>query len=647
MVDISEVKSIVGFVPQDDIVHEDLTVREQIQISARLRNESSLSDSRIKRVANDVLNVMQIDHIQNSIVGGVEQRGISGGQRKRVNIGLELAAQPTVLFLDEPTSGLDSTSSLAVAFSLKKMCELGMTSIMVIHQPRYSLFTLFDDVLLLGKGGQTVYLGPSLECKAYFESLGFVAPDNENPADWFMDIISGEVLNEKIPDFKPHMLFELWEKRTRDGEFSGNCGSPGRVIRSGSRLFNYRDDMVMLAQSLNEAWDKIDTNRDGFLQEEELRALLGNLSGLMPDDMIVHELFMRMAGEDAIAVTKEEFLDFLGSLQGDIARDRLLDAQSPGRAEELDGYDIEGGRTLDPELSEDSDDPPGNELGLNREAPGYFFQLRLLLRRSTIQWYRKNPQRLLFLCVLAGGALILAIMDEFILDAPHWSGMSYLNTQSALALMTSLFCLQLFGSNRPVFWRERSRGLNVLAHYQANLTTNAFDSMLQVALFTSIYFLIRQPPLPYGLFLAPYALVTYVASGWGFFISTIVPPEHGPFVVSLIVFITCGLLGNPQNLDMFLDGGWLEFVVSCLSITRWSAAMSFNLLIETEGNTNWVPPQGQIEQATFELQTKVFQTGIWEAGTFATVMCVLFIMGTVLRVLGFLGLYFQNRDRAI
>merc|ERR1719392_441714 len=114
---------------------------------------------------------MQVDHIQDSIVGSVEQRGISGGQRKRVNIGLELAAQPSVLFLDEPTSGLDATSSLTVVLSLKKMCQLGMSSIMVIHQPRYSLFTLFDDVLLLGKGGQAVYLGTSLGAKPNVESL--------------------------------------------------------------------------------------------------------------------------------------------------------------------------------------------------------------------------------------------------------------------------------------------------------------------------------------------------------------------------------------------------------------------------------------------------------------------------------------------
>merc|ERR1719238_881323 len=127
-------------------------------------------------IVEDVLNVMQIDHIQASIVGGVSERGISGGQRKRVNIGLELAAFPTLLFLDEPTSGLDSTSSLALVKSLKKMTQLGITIVVVAHQPRWSLFTLFDDVLILAKGGHTAYLGPVTEACPYFESLGFEKP---------------------------------------------------------------------------------------------------------------------------------------------------------------------------------------------------------------------------------------------------------------------------------------------------------------------------------------------------------------------------------------------------------------------------------------------------------------------------------------
>merc|ERR1712048_705111 len=255
--------SVIGFVPQDDIVHEDLTVREQIEFSSKLRNKPNSSERRVAAITDDVLNVMQVSHIQNTLVGGVEARGISGGQRKRVNIGLELAAQPTVLFLDEPTSGLDSTSSLSVALSLKKMSELGMTSIMVIHQPRYSLFTLFDDVLLLGKGGQTVYLGPSMGVKPYFESLGFEMSPDENPADWFMDVISGEIPSSKIPDFKPNMLFELWVKRVQNVE-----EDQALLERSRTRRFTQQEDKKFLEMSLQEKWDMIDRNHDGVLQED-------------------------------------------------------------------------------------------------------------------------------------------------------------------------------------------------------------------------------------------------------------------------------------------------------------------------------------------------------------------------------------------
>eukprot|EP00913_Durusdinium_trenchii_P000250 g227.t1 len=180
-----------------------LTVGEQIRFSADLRNPKEMPASRRKLIYEDVLEVMQLSSIQNSIVGGLEKRGISGGQRKRVSIGLELAADsrsmlrwsccdPTMLFLDEPTSGLDAASSLSIVYSLKKLTQLGLTSVMVVHQPRWALFSLFDDVLLLGKGGRTVYSGPSQSAKKYFQQLGFEAPESENPADWIMDIIARE-----------------------------------------------------------------------------------------------------------------------------------------------------------------------------------------------------------------------------------------------------------------------------------------------------------------------------------------------------------------------------------------------------------------------------------------------------------------------
>jgi ABC-type multidrug transport system ATPase subunit len=181
----------VGFVPQDDTVHDDLTVYENLKFAAALKLPKGTSVAQRERIVEDTMQLLQIDHIKHSIVGGVESRGISGGQRKRVNIGLELVADPVVLFLDEPTSGLDSTSAEVVLSALQGMTRAGMTVITVIHQPRYSIFERFDQVILMGNG-QTVYSGPARGALPYFQSLGFRITDNENPADFYMDVIAGQ-----------------------------------------------------------------------------------------------------------------------------------------------------------------------------------------------------------------------------------------------------------------------------------------------------------------------------------------------------------------------------------------------------------------------------------------------------------------------
>ena len=101
---------------------------------------------------------------------------------QRLNIGLELVAKPSLLMLDEPTSGLDAAVSHDVVLALKHMAEAGMNVMVVIHQPRYSIFEMFDSVLLLGVGGRTVFLGPVNLAEAYFNFLGFRPPPNENRA---------------------------------------------------------------------------------------------------------------------------------------------------------------------------------------------------------------------------------------------------------------------------------------------------------------------------------------------------------------------------------------------------------------------------------------------------------------------------------
>ncbi|XP_028413905.1 ABC transporter G family member 24-like [Dendronephthya gigantea] len=212
---VKKLRTITGFVPQEDTMHRNLTVREVLFYQAKLRLPEGTDSNTIDKKIHQTLHILEILQVADSLIGDEEARGISGGQRKRVNIGMELIADPTLLFLDEPTSGLDSTSSLSVLKSLRAVAEHGkLTVLCVIHQPRFEIFEMFHNILLLGKGGKTVYQGTVPGAADYFSSLGFKTPANVNPADFYMDVIGGSV-NEKDID-----LFEAWNKNFDEGTAS-------------------------------------------------------------------------------------------------------------------------------------------------------------------------------------------------------------------------------------------------------------------------------------------------------------------------------------------------------------------------------------------------------------------------------------------
>jgi ABC-type multidrug transport system ATPase subunit len=212
--DLRKWKKLVGFVPQEDVMIRNLTVRDNIGFSANYRLPDSMSYSEAQGVVNDTLLSLGIDHVQHSIIGDERERGVSGGQRKRVNIGIELAALPRVLFLDEPTSGLDSTSSTTLTKQLKNIAvEQNVTIAAVIHQPSMATFEAFDDLLLLGRGGMVVYQGPVCDAVAYFSSIGFNMKTPMNPADFFLDITNGAIERENDPAFKTPDLFRFWNNK--------------------------------------------------------------------------------------------------------------------------------------------------------------------------------------------------------------------------------------------------------------------------------------------------------------------------------------------------------------------------------------------------------------------------------------------------
>ncbi|XP_071709726.1 putative white-brown complex homolog protein 30 [Rutidosis leptorrhynchoides] len=188
---IHSYKKIVGFVPQDDIVHGDLTVEENLRFSARCRLSADLPKAEKVLIVERVIDALGLQGVRDSKVGTVEKRGISGGQRKRVNVGLEMVMEPSLLILDEPTSGLDSASSSLLLRALRREALEGVNISMVVHQPSYSLYKMFDDFILLAKGGLTVYHGPVDKVEEYFAGLGITIPDRVNTPDHLIDILEG------------------------------------------------------------------------------------------------------------------------------------------------------------------------------------------------------------------------------------------------------------------------------------------------------------------------------------------------------------------------------------------------------------------------------------------------------------------------
>lgn len=177
-----------GFVVQDDVVMGTLTVRENLAFSAALRLSSEFTSHDRKARVEMIIEDLGLKYCADTRVGTDERRGISGGERKRTSIGMELIIAPNVLFLDEPTTGLDATTAHSVVKLLQRQSFRGRTVIFSIHQPRYSIFKLFDTLTLLSNG-ETVFHGPCNASIKYFSSLGYQCETYNNPADFYMDVI--------------------------------------------------------------------------------------------------------------------------------------------------------------------------------------------------------------------------------------------------------------------------------------------------------------------------------------------------------------------------------------------------------------------------------------------------------------------------
>jgi len=185
-------KRHVGFVEQDDIVYSNLTVRQSLSISAQLRLPQEWPREKILSRVEEVIKILRLDKCADTLIGDAMNRGVSGGERKRVCIAQELLTSPKVLCLDEPTSGLDSSTALLVVELLESLAlEQAITVVASIHQPSSQVYAAFHDLIVLHLG-KTVYRGDAGNISKTFADLGYPCPHGFNISDWFIDVIVSE-----------------------------------------------------------------------------------------------------------------------------------------------------------------------------------------------------------------------------------------------------------------------------------------------------------------------------------------------------------------------------------------------------------------------------------------------------------------------
>ncbi|KAJ5933309.1 hypothetical protein N7454_005638 [Penicillium verhagenii] len=196
---------MAGYCEQLDVHEPYATVREALQFSALLRQSRDTPKADKLQYVETIIDLLELHDLADTLIGSVGN-GLSVEQRKRVTIGVELVSKPSILiFLDEPTSGLDGQSAYNTVRFLRKLADVGQAVLVTIHQPSAQLFDQFDTLLLLARGGKTVYFGDigqnGATIKRYFGNHGAECPAEANPAEFMIDVVTGGIDAVKDKDW--------------------------------------------------------------------------------------------------------------------------------------------------------------------------------------------------------------------------------------------------------------------------------------------------------------------------------------------------------------------------------------------------------------------------------------------------------------
>ncbi|KAK7390732.1 hypothetical protein VNO78_18775 [Psophocarpus tetragonolobus] len=298
-------KVISAYVMQDDLLFPMLTVEETLMFAAEFRLPRTLSKSKKNARVQALIDQLGLRNAAKTVIGDEGHRGVSGGERRRVSIGIDIIHDPILLFLDEPTSGLDSTSAFMVVKVLQRIAQSGSIVIMSVHQPSYRIVGLLDRMIFLSRG-QTVYSGPPWQLAVFFSEFGHPIPESDNRTEFALDLIR-ELEGSSGGTKSLVELNKRWQSRRNEEVARRGNGvslklkeaisasiSRGKLVSGASNM--NRNASSMVPTFANPFWVEIATLwKRSFMNSRRMPELLGiRLGAVMVTGFILATMFWQL-----------------------------------------------------------------------------------------------------------------------------------------------------------------------------------------------------------------------------------------------------------------------------------------------------------------------------------------------------------------
>ncbi|KAI9752269.1 MAG: hypothetical protein M4579_005693 [Chaenotheca gracillima] len=302
-----------AYVMQQDVLIPTLTVRETLLYSADLRLPPPTTAEERRKIVEEVILELGLKECANTRIGNHVHKGCSGGEKRRTSIGVQLLANPSVLFLDEPTTGLDATSAFQLVRTLKHLATKGRTVITTIHQPRSEIWTLFDRLVLLTRGS-AVYSGNADECLPYFTNLGFPLPPFVNPAEHLIDVAAVDTRSTELEETSLARVEQLklsWAKKVSESSLSEEQASTPSRPTSKRALANLSASRSALLRQIS-----VLTRRTFKVTLRDPMGVAGSLVESIGMAIITGWIFFALDGSLAGIRSRQGALYIAAALQG-------------------------------------------------------------------------------------------------------------------------------------------------------------------------------------------------------------------------------------------------------------------------------------------------------------------------------------------